>query len=269
MSSELLRIKKRKEVKTKLTNLYDNSERVLVIHYSCESFYDIKDGRTPRVTSIAVRNLESAQTTSFSIHKIAEREGVPISHIPSKYDELEKKMLSDFFEFVKRKEYFYFIHWNMRDGNYGFSAIEHRFQVLGGKPYEISNDKKFDLARALVSLFGRQYVGHGDGKGRFLMLVELNKISSKDALTGKQEAEAFDSAEYIKLHQSTLRKVDCMSSIFERTLDGSLKTNATWIDTYGMHPKVVVEGIKEHWIWSAVVMVAVLSGLAGRVVGLL
>lgn len=269
MSSELLRVKKRKEVRAELKNLYENSERVLVIHYSCESFYDIKDGRTPRVTSIAVRSLKSAQTTSFSIHKIAERERVLVDDIPKRYDDLEKKMLSDFFEFVRRKEYFYFIHWNMRDGNYGFSAIEHRYQVLGGIPCVISDDKKFDLARALIALFGRQYVGHGNGKGRFLMLVELNKLTSKGALTGKEEAEAFDSAEYVKLHQSTLRKVDCMSNVFEKILDGSLRTNAKWIDTHGMHPKVIVESIKEHWIWSATVMLAVLSGLVGRVAGLL
>lgn len=264
MASELLRIKKRNEVRSELNKLYENSDRSLLIHYSCESFYDIKDGRTPRVTSIAVRNLKSAQTTSFSIHKIAEREGVDIVDIPEKYDQLEKKMLADFFDFVRCKEAFYFIHLNMRDENYGFAAIEHRFQVLGGQPYVIADDKKFDLSRSLISLFGRKYVGHGDGKGRFLTLVELNRITDRAALTGKQEADAFEAAEYVKLHQSTLRKVDCMSNIIERTVDGSLKTHASWTDAHGIHPKVLVEGVKDHWIWSAVVIVAVLTGLLGR-----
>ena len=176
-------------------------------------------------------------------------------------------MLSDFFEFLKYRQPFYFVHWNMRDGNYGFSAIEHRYQVLGGDPYQVPDDKKFDLARGLVSLFGRQYVGHGNS-GRFHELLRLNKMTNKGALTGKEEADAFDSGEYIKLHQSTLRKVDCLSNIFERIDDGSIVTNATWQDKYGMHPKILVEYVKDHWVWSVVVMIAIISGLVGKLGGL-
>ena len=92
MSSELKRIQKRKETRKEIEALYEKAEHVLIIHYSCESFYDIKDGRTPRATSIAVRNLKTAQTESFSIHKIAERHGVNVCDIPSRYDELEKEI---------------------------------------------------------------------------------------------------------------------------------------------------------------------------------
>lgn len=267
MSSELKRIRKRKEARKQIETLFDNAEHVLIIHYSCESFYDIKDGRTPRVTSIAVRNLKTAQTESFSIHKIAERRRVAIKDIPNRYDDLEKEMLSDFFDYLKYRQTFHFIHWNMRDGNYGFSAIEHRYQVLGGEPHIVPDDKKHDLARVLVSLFGRQYTNHGEF-GRFQELITMNRMTDKGALTGKEEAEAFEKEEYIKLHQSTLRKVDCMSNIVERIVDGSIVTNATWKDKYGAHPKAIIELIKEHWLWSLCVMLAVIIGLAGRIIGL-
>lgn len=266
MSSELKRIQKRKEMHKELSALYEKSEHVLLIHYSCESFYDIKDGRTPRVTSIAVRNLKTAQTESFSINKIAERRNVAIADIPTKYDELEKEMLYEFFEFLKYRQTFHFVHWNMRDGNYGFSAIEHRFQVLGGDPYVVPDNKKFDLARALVALYGRQYVGHGEA-GRFHELIRLNHMTDKSALTGKEEADAFDSGDYIKLHQSTLRKVDCMSNIVERMVDGSLVTSATWRDKYGVHPKAIIEYIKQHWLWSLIGMLGIVTGIIGRFVG--
>ena len=124
MSSEIKRLRKRSETKKELDNLVDRAEHAVLIHYSCESFYDIKDGRTPRVTSIAIRNLKTAQTESFSIHKIAERRGIEIADIPTQYDQLEKEMLADFYEYLKYRQTFSFIHWNMRDGNYGFSAIE-------------------------------------------------------------------------------------------------------------------------------------------------
>ncbi len=56
---------------------------------------------------------------------------------------------------MRTKEDYTFVHWNMRDINYGFIAIEHRFEVLGGKPYEFRDDKKFDIAAELISLYGR------------------------------------------------------------------------------------------------------------------
>lgn len=266
MSSELKRIRKRNAVRKEIEELFKKSEHVLIIHYSCESFYDSKDGLTTRVTSIAARNLKTAQTESFSIHKIAERRGVAIEDIPNRYDDLEKEMLFDFFEFLKCRQTFYFIHWNMRDGNYGFSAIEHRFQVLGGDPYVVPDDKKFDIARALVALFGRQYANHGPS-GRFHELITMNRMTDKSALTGKQEANAFEAGEYIKLQQSTLRKVDYMSNIVERTVDGSLTTNATWKDKYGAHPKAIVEYVREHWLWSLIVIFAIGTGFVGRVAG--
>ena len=109
-----------------------NPQNYLIIHYSCESFYDIKDGHTPRITSIAVYAYATAQTDSFSIHKVAEKSHIQISDIELHYDELEKKMLDEFFAYAKEHSNFFWIHWNMRDINYGFKAIEHRYSVLGG-----------------------------------------------------------------------------------------------------------------------------------------
>lgn len=232
----------------------------LIIHYSCESFYDIKDGRTPRITSIAARNVSTGQTHSFSIHKSAEQNRVSPSDIPNRYDELEKQMLAEYFDFIKSRHGYSFIHWNMRDINYGFQAIEHRYKVLGGEPFVIDDSRKFDLARELIAFYGVTYVPHG-ASGRLHSLIEMNKITAKDILNGKEEASAFDNHEFIKLHQSTLRKVDVMANILDRVQDGSLKTTSTWKDTHGVHPAIVVELAKEHWGWSLVVFAAGLIGL--------
>ena len=137
-----------------------NPQNYLIIHYSCESFYDIKDGHTPRITSIAVYDYATAQTDSFSIHKVAEKSGIQINDIESHYDELERKMLDEFLEYAKEHSNFFWIHWNMRDMNYGFKAIEHRYSVLGGNPYKIPDGKKIDLARQLINCYGVGYAGH-------------------------------------------------------------------------------------------------------------
>jgi hypothetical protein len=73
-----------------------------VIHYSCESFYDRPSGASPRITSIAVRRLGSGQTTSFSIHQVAERHGHDLEKIDPSYDTFERQMLEEYFSFVDR-----------------------------------------------------------------------------------------------------------------------------------------------------------------------
>ena len=158
------------------------------------------------------------------------------------------------------------MHWNIRDVNFGFPALEHRFKVLGGDPYIVPDEKKYDLARALVSIYSHNYIGHGS-EGRFLNVCRLNNITDKDALTGAQEAEAFTSQQYLTVHLSTLRKVDMITVIFERAEDRSLKTKASWRDVHGLHPKHVVECVKESWFYASIAIIATIVGLLGRVLG--
>ncbi len=77
------------------------------------------------------------QTQSFSIHAIAERRHVDLVDIEAHYDTLEKTILDEFFDHVRRSGEVEYLHWNMRDSNYGFAAIEHRHKVLGGTPEHI------------------------------------------------------------------------------------------------------------------------------------
>ena len=260
MGHELRRLKNRRETKKRLDELASRESTVLAVHYSCESFYDRQEGRTPRITSIAVRNVASGQTESFSIHKVAEQEGGPFSDIDARYDELERKMLDEFFDHVRNHQGHIWLHWNMRDINYGFQAIEHRYRVLGGAPVSVEEGNKFDLARAMVGLYGVRYIGHP----RLQNLTKKNKITDRDALSGKEEADAFECKDYVTLHQSTLRKVDIIVNVFERAVDRSLKTNARWHEVYGASPRVIAEVVQEHWVFVILGLVAtVLSIIAG------
>lgn len=114
MGRELKRLKRRKDVVSRLDALLEQATTTLVIHYSCESFYDKTDGKTPRVTSLAVRNLASGQTDSFSIHQIAEEQHVAFEQIAEHYDALERHMLDRFFDFLRTRQHCNWIHWNMR-----------------------------------------------------------------------------------------------------------------------------------------------------------
>ncbi len=256
---------KHKKATQILKEIDNNQENYLIIHYSCESFYDISDGRTPRITSIAVYSYCTAQTDSFSIHKVAEKEHIEMEEIESSYDKLEKSMLDEFFQFVKDHHTMKWIHWNMRDINYGFKAIEHRYEVLGGKPEILNDSCKVDLSRLFIQCYGVKYIGHP----RLEKLLDFNHITAKDFLTGAMEADAFKKKEYIKLHQSTLRKVDVLANLLNRAIDKSLKVETKWWEIYGVSPQGLYENLRGRWwfqiIWTVISLL--LGAWIGSVIG--
>lgn len=240
-----------KKAITVFRDIISNPKNYLIIHYSCESFVDKEDGRTPRITTIAVRYFDSCQTKTFSIHEVAEQRKIPINKIEENYDQLESEMLTHYFDFVQRHEQYKWIHWNMRDSNYGFYAIENRYKALDRQPIVISDDKKIDLARILIDCFGREYIGNP----RMEKLVDKNHMTKLGFLTGKEEAEAFENKQYIRLRNSTLRKVDLFYSIIISAAEGKLQTNAKWKDIYGISMQGVYEALKERWWFNLIVFI--------------
>lgn len=141
MSVDVGRFGKIKEAKVEVEKILKNKQNCFFIHYSCESWIN-NTGSSHKVTSIAVRRFESAQTESFSIFQTAERLKIDQSQIVTKFNQIEKELLKDFFSFLKRNKHCYFIHWNMRDVNFGFKALEHRYRILGKNPFLLDDNKK-------------------------------------------------------------------------------------------------------------------------------
>lgn len=258
MGKKINQLLRKKQARKELSEIFTDAKDVVVIHYSCESFYDRKDGTSPRVTSIAVRNLASGQTKSFSIHQIAEKKTVAPEKIVTRYNELEKTMLTEFFEYAKTHQRSRWLHWNMRDINFGFAALEHRCQVLGGTAVTIPEELRCDLSRILISLYGVGYASHP----RLESLMAMNKISARDFLVGAEEAKAFEVGDYVKLHQSTLRKVDVLANLAERAENGTLETKATWWEVNGGTLAAAGEWLREHWFVSGI---SALGSVAGAV----
>ncbi|HRP46955.1 MAG TPA: hypothetical protein PLT07_05340 [Trueperaceae bacterium] len=213
----------------KLDELFQAPGICCAIHYSCESFYDNPEGSSRRITSIAIKNLGSGITDSFSIHKAAETKGVAPKDIEADYDSLEKLMLDDFYAYLKAAPNFNWLHWNMRDSNYGFPAIAHRYKVLGGAPESTQPSHLFDLAALLQDIYGPNYIGHP----RLAQLAKHNDMTMLGFLTGEEEAQAFVDKQYVLLHQSTLRKVGIIANLAERQWQGTLRTKAKRIEMYG------------------------------------
>lgn len=226
---------------------------VLVIHYSCESFYDYSKPASRRVTSIAVRRGGSSQTKSFSLHLAAEELGV-LDEIAANLDHCERHMLDKFYQFVNdHKSAYAWLHWNMRDSNYGFEAIAHRHAVLGGKPVELSDEQKLDLSPLLIDIYGKEYSGHP----RIEWLVNQNNIHRTAFLTGAEEADAFAAGNFVAMHQSTLVKVQALSEIATLAAQQRLKTKSKlWRDVYGSSVGSLGQAIAAHWVFIVGVAIA-------------
>jgi hypothetical protein len=216
--------KRQREAWNTIDQLFAQVNNCWIVHYSCESFYERPEGTSPRITSIAVRNLDTAQTQSFSIHQVAERKHIALNQIPNHYDELERFMLEEYFEHLRQHQGMNYLHWNMRDINYGFAAIEHRFKVLGGEPFVVGDNRKYDVARLLIDIYGSGYAPHP----RLQRLLAINGIKPLNFKSGKEEAAAFENRQYVELHQSTLRKVNVIADILYRVHSRTLKTRTTW-----------------------------------------
>ena len=234
------------------------------IHYSCESFYDPSDGSSPRITSIAIRHHASGQTRSFSIHQVAERCG-SLENMEQQYDDLERTMLNEFFDYVKeQQDGTKWIHWNMRDANYGFAAIEHRLRVLGDEPVTVRDSDKVDLSILLSDVYGRDFAPHP----RLTKLVDLNGLSRRDFMTGAEEACAFENKEYVKLHQSTLRKTELIARLASLAAAGELKAASTWRQRHGVSIAGVNDMVRESKLGQLDYLIGLPLGIAAAVIAI-
>ena len=256
------RLNSRKKGLKILESILENKNKALIVHYSCESFIT-SHGRTPRVTSICIKYIGTGQVKSFSIHLQAQFDKKDFNNLTDEeYDSVEKNMLNAFSKFVSKHKSHKWIHWNMRDSNYGFEAINNRIKILGGKQFEIEDDLKTDFPQVLGKIFTFGYEMNKP-KGRLLNLAYRNNISQINALTGKEEAEAFDNKEYLKLHLSTLRKVDVINTIIANLEDGTLKVKPSTKQIYGLSFQGIIEIIKSS-PWLLLVM-SILGYLIGTV----
>ncbi|MEQ9063918.1 MAG: hypothetical protein RIE58_07060 [Vicingaceae bacterium] len=182
---------------------------------------------------------------------MAELRGIDLAHINQNYNTLERAMLDDFIEFVRGHTNYKWIHINMRNINFGFEAINHRYRVLGGTPAEINDNLKVDLAGLLIDLYGKRYSPHP----RMENLYRENRITMADFMTGEEEANAFEGGDYVALHRSTLRKVDNMQNVITLANEDDLKVKVNLFQIYGISPSGLFQIAKENWIGAVILFV--------------
>jgi hypothetical protein len=201
---------------------HEHPERFYIIHYSSQSLYDEgTEGLSPRITSIVVMHYATRQTVSFAIHTVAELLGILKDDVESRYNEIEKEMLARFFDFLRDGLDRYWVHWNMRNITFGFEHLEHRSRYLGNPPPPILHmEHRLNLNDILRERYGSDYAR--DPKMKNLLL--LNGPLPPRFLDGAQEAAAFKAKEFIRMHSSTICKVEFFRHVIKASIKGKLRT---------------------------------------------
>lgn len=202
-------------------------DRFYIIHYSSQSLFDAEAiagavALSPRITSVVVRHYESGQTVSFATHTVAEYLGVPWDEIEARYDEIERELLTQFYDWARDRREKYWVHWNMRNVTFGFEHLEHRYRVLSKKePPSIPVEVRINLNDALRDRYGSDYAPDP----RMRSLMDLNGPRIQGFLPGKEESEAFKAKDFIRMNASTIAKVGFFSYVITAALKGKLKTS--------------------------------------------
>ncbi len=201
-------------------------DRFYIIHYSSQSLFDAEaeagaSALSPRITSVVVRHYETGQTVSFATHTVAEYLGIAWDEIEARYDEIERELLTQFYDFARDRREKFWLHWNMRNITFGFEHLEHRYRVLAKKePPSIPVEVRINLNDALKDRYGSDYASDP----RMASLMELNGGRVQGFLSGKEESEAFKAKDFIRMNASTIAKVGFFSHVIFAALKGKLKT---------------------------------------------
>lgn len=133
--------------------------------------------------------------------------------------------------------------------------------MLGGEPAPLPEGQLFNLASVLIDVYGPGYAGHP----RLASIMEINRISDKDFLTGKDEADAFENGDYVSLHQSTLRKVEVIHNLGKHECLGSLKTRSKLSDQYGNTVAGLVDLAMDHWAMKVIGILGIIGSILGTI----
>lgn len=199
-----------------LRSVLDQGANTFAIHYACQS---LEAATTPRVTSIAIRNIGDGTSFTFSVH--SEIELAAYAGREPTLNDVELAVLQRFYRFVASHSRAVFLHWNMRDDIYGFPALEHRYKLLsGGPPTPIHESQRVDLARLLKEIYGSNYAPRPHLKS----IAEMNSLETSGLLDGKDEPSYFARGDTKALMASTVRKVTLLAEIAHLANDQTLKT---------------------------------------------
>lgn len=239
----------RKQALKTLKGIENNPENYYFIHYACGDFQ-----KENTISVIAVMNLKTQISTTFSIKKTAEELNINTKGISKNSLKIQKKMLEAFNEFlIQNVKNVKWINWNMQSDEYGFEAIRHQSQILNiENPILVPNSNQINLSHLLSDIYGPNFINDPKMEN----LAKINNINlSYEFKNGKEEAKLLNDEKYTDISRSTLRKLNIFNIFLEKTINKKLKVKSKWTDIYGWSPQGIYTAVKDKW-WFALLTFA-------------
>jgi hypothetical protein len=209
------------DISLNIRELENSLSTIRIIHYGCESWYSVKD-RPTAISCIAIVELVTKEEIAFSLTDY--------------HEEPEKKLLEAYYKYLRDWPDARYVHWNMHSSDYGFAAIDKRYRYLFGQepPYSVPKEMRYDLDALISFRYEGEYVEHP----KLASLAALNKFSRRFFLTGKDEAERFESGEFGDIKRSVTEKAHLIAYLAKRFFDGTLETRKSGPRAYFANERI-------------------------------
>ena len=242
----------------------------IYIHYARQNCFEDAYEKGPRIIAVVVMNAGSEQTKFFSLRKVADSYGENFFNMTeSERDEIEKEMLQHFFEYVKNNEKKKWLHWNMKNNNFGFEAIEERYNELGGCAIHFEEDKLFNISVLFKEKYGKHFAHdakwNGKLMGKMYDMFNMNSIEDANILNGDQEVKEYILKNIMSIEQSILGKVKAFKMLVDMAADDDLKVRGSISrDVYGLNIYGIAQYIQDNAVLA--LLFSILGGIIATII---
>lgn len=179
------------------------------IHYACAS---LVPQHNSYVTAIGVCDTETKEVVTFSMKDAQEIPGM--QNTP---EELEASLLKDFFAFVADHPDAVWVHWHMHSLEYGFGVLQERFEMIWREPAP-GFTSTLNLPDKIFETMQR----HCPSYPKMYPLFEVNGVNDQAILSGEEEAEYYEKAEYAPIKYSVQSKAKALATIYDKLQEKTL-----------------------------------------------
>lgn len=238
----------------------------MYIHYARQNCFVDAYEKGPRVIAIVVLNAKTEQMRVFSLKKSADKHNCDFFQSTNDMrDIIEKEMLQAFYDYVAENPRKKWLHWNMKNNNFGFSAIRERFENLNGNPGHFEEEDLINISVLLRKKYGTNFaqdcVWNGQLMGKMYDIFTLNEINNLNILNGEQESKEYILENITPIEQSIIEKVKAFRMTMEKVADNSLKTRGNVLkDVYGISIRGIAQYIHDN------ALLAMISSLLGAII---
>ena len=263
-------INEHKESNKIISDYVKKKSNYIFIHYARQNCFSEAYEKGPRVIAIVAMNAESEQFSVFSLKKSADKQGKVFFELSdSEKDIIEYNMLQDFFEYVKDNKDKVWLHWNMKNNNFGFSAIEDRFRMLKGNPSHFEEGKLINISVLLKKKYGMNYakdnMWNGKLMGKMYDIFILNRITDSNILDGEREIIEYILKNVTSIEQSVLGKLKAFKVIMEKAADNVLKCRGNILkDVYGFNMTGIANYIQDNALLA--LLFSIIGGIIATVI---